>query len=152
MVDEIRRSTKCARCGRKLTDPTSVRRGMGPVCWAACKGDVFEKDLEASDEEWAEREQDLKAGAEIDFGCNWRYMPDPNSLPVSGRISLRYVGSEDCFEAYAHVPIPEPHEISLGKSRDIRIAYEIAVRSGPEMEATAYRMTRAARRRSRRVA
>ncbi|MBE3576915.1 MAG: hypothetical protein IMX00_04420 [Limnochordales bacterium] len=24
---------KCIRCGRKLTDPSSVQRGMGPVCW-----------------------------------------------------------------------------------------------------------------------
>jgi hypothetical protein len=24
---------KCIRCGRKLTDPASIKRGMGPVCW-----------------------------------------------------------------------------------------------------------------------
>ena len=27
--------TRCIICGRLLTDPLSVKRGMGPVCWAA---------------------------------------------------------------------------------------------------------------------
>ena len=32
----------CARCGRELTDPASVQRGVGPVCWGhvACILDV----------------------------------------------------------------------------------------------------------------
>lgn len=24
---------KCRRCGKKLTDPVSMERGYGPVCW-----------------------------------------------------------------------------------------------------------------------
>jgi hypothetical protein len=24
---------RCKRCGRGLTNPTSVRRGIGPECW-----------------------------------------------------------------------------------------------------------------------
>lgn len=27
-------STKCSECGRPLTDPVSVKRGIGPICWA----------------------------------------------------------------------------------------------------------------------
>lgn len=25
---------RCARCGRELTDPESIQRGMGPTCWS----------------------------------------------------------------------------------------------------------------------
>lgn len=31
-MEEKRSSGKCARCGRALSDPVSVERGMGPVC------------------------------------------------------------------------------------------------------------------------
>jgi len=27
-------STNCRICGRLLTNPVSVERGVGPVCWA----------------------------------------------------------------------------------------------------------------------
>jgi len=27
-------STTCRVCGRRLTHPESVKRGIGPVCWA----------------------------------------------------------------------------------------------------------------------
>ena len=30
-------STKCHICGRQLTNPVSVERGIGPVCWAHMK-------------------------------------------------------------------------------------------------------------------
>lgn len=30
---EIYRSIKCAKCGRKLTDPISLERGIGTECW-----------------------------------------------------------------------------------------------------------------------
>jgi len=29
----IRHEGKCARCGRRLTDPVSIERGFGPECW-----------------------------------------------------------------------------------------------------------------------
>ena len=25
--------SKCQKCGKKLTDPDSIRRGYGPECW-----------------------------------------------------------------------------------------------------------------------
>lgn len=28
----------CRKCGRKLTDPESRRRGYGPECWASVTG------------------------------------------------------------------------------------------------------------------
>lgn len=156
-VSEIKPVGKCSRCGRKLTDPVSVRRGMGPVCWSACNGDVFESDLEASPDEWARREALLRGGGEIDFGCNWRHIEyDPKmaiQLPVSMRVSLRYLPDSDCFEAYGVVFDPRgKYEISFGESRDIREAYRMAVNAGPESEAQVYRIQQAARRRNRRVA
>lgn len=30
--------TACQKCGKKLTDPESMRRGYGPECWARISG------------------------------------------------------------------------------------------------------------------
>ena len=30
--------TVCQKCGKKLTDPESMRRGYGPECWAQISG------------------------------------------------------------------------------------------------------------------
>jgi hypothetical protein len=30
---EMYHSAQCAKCGRKLTVPSSIGRGIGPVCW-----------------------------------------------------------------------------------------------------------------------
>lgn len=32
-------ATTCKICGRRLTNPESVKRGVGPVCWAKMKRD-----------------------------------------------------------------------------------------------------------------
>jgi hypothetical protein len=32
----------CTRCHRPLSDPESVERGFGPVCWAAVQADQRE--------------------------------------------------------------------------------------------------------------
>ena len=29
----------CARCKKGLTDPISIKRGYGPVCWAKAQAD-----------------------------------------------------------------------------------------------------------------
>ena len=29
----VQHEGKCCRCGRKLTEPTSINRGVGPECW-----------------------------------------------------------------------------------------------------------------------
>lgn len=36
---------KCAICGRKLTDPLSVKREIGPVCFADLKGKQSGKEI-----------------------------------------------------------------------------------------------------------
>lgn len=41
--------TVCQKCGKKLTDPESMRRGYGPECWSQINGlDNFsvKKDLD----------------------------------------------------------------------------------------------------------
>lgn len=30
--------TVCQKCGKKLSDPESMRRGYGPECWAVISG------------------------------------------------------------------------------------------------------------------
>lgn len=35
-----RPSTRCAECGKTLTDPVSVQRGIGPICWGRGKDDM----------------------------------------------------------------------------------------------------------------
>jgi hypothetical protein len=43
-VPVTRATTTCARCGRQLTNPVSVQRGYGPVCWGKinhAKGDTM---------------------------------------------------------------------------------------------------------------
>lgn len=150
-MDEIkaRKSGSCVRCGRKLTDPRSVQRGMGPVCWTASKGDVFERDLEATPQEWERREQLLRQGGEIDLGANWRYIDiDPQmalQLPWQLRVSVRFRDGE--FEAYGCASWgQESREIVFVRSSDLRSAYAAAVQAGPVSSARAYRYTRTRRR------
>lgn len=35
---EIHMYSKCQKCGRKLTDPESIKRGYGPECWGRIPG------------------------------------------------------------------------------------------------------------------
>jgi hypothetical protein len=35
---KVRHNEKCARCGRKLTTPESLDRGIGPECWQKRNG------------------------------------------------------------------------------------------------------------------
>ena len=139
----------CVRCHRKLSDPVSVKRGMGPFCWKLSNGDVFEKDLEASPEEWARREQHLRNGGEIDLGCNWQYIDhDPDKvlqLPLTMRVSVRY--KDGAFEAYGTIFKPgKNEEVVFARCADIRDAYHAAVLAGPESNARAYAARKAALR------
>ena len=33
-INTVAKIGKCARCGRALSDPVSIRRGLGPVCYS----------------------------------------------------------------------------------------------------------------------
>jgi hypothetical protein len=42
-------SSECGRCGKKLTDPVSIERGIGPECWGKVTGSQHQvKDKTAS--------------------------------------------------------------------------------------------------------
>jgi hypothetical protein len=131
---------QCTRCGRQLTDPVSIDRALGPVCYAKSGGGIFDRDLEADEKEWKRREDLLKNGGEIDLGVNWDY-PDPGNL-IRGcfmRISVRF--RDGAFEAYGHVYKPGrgTEEIIFARDTDIKAVYRTAVIAGPISNAQAYR-------------
>ena len=37
------KSTRCRVCGRLLTNPVSVERGIGPMCWSRLQEDDAEE-------------------------------------------------------------------------------------------------------------
>jgi hypothetical protein len=157
MSDTKKPVGSCARCGRRLTDPGSVKRGLGPDCWAKSNGDIHEKDLGATPEEWARREDLLrnKAG-EVDFGTTWPYLDDRTALLAFMRVSVRYDGRTEMFEAYGAIPVlgmpNHMHQIVFLQSTDIRAAYEAAVNAGPQSQARAYRASKDSARGSRQIA
>jgi hypothetical protein len=141
---------ECTRCGRALKDPVSVERRMGSVCWAKSQGDVFEKDLEASEEEWARREHVLRIGGEIDLGVNWPWL-DPEKvethalvLPQTMRVSLRY---DDSFGAFVASGVVAGVEVIFSLHTDLKAAYRAAVNMGPAREAEYHRYRRRMARR-----
>ncbi len=147
----------CTRCHRRLTDPVSVKRGMGPVCWAASGGDVFEPDLVASDQEWARREEILRHGGEIDLGQQWDYDQGEDFLPCKVRVSLRFNADLGVFEAYGFLinhdrRLMDGAEVVFDSGTDLRRVYAAAVKAGPRCTAQAAWRRRQFARRSRRAA
>jgi hypothetical protein len=143
--DEItslaRGAANCARCGRTLTDPVSVKRGMGPICYRSSGGEVFDKDMDASDEEWARREKLLEAGGEIDLGVNWQYPVQGIGVGYTMRVSVRF--REGQYEAYGFVNRyghPDgDDEIVFCRSLVLKEAYQAAIEAGPRFTAMAHR-------------
>jgi hypothetical protein len=140
-----RQASNCARCGRRISDPVSLSRGMDPVCWTESLGGLFERDLQASDEEWARREELLRKGGEIDLGVNWQYIDhDPNmalQFPQQMRVSVRF--KDGAFEAYGQVSWGGlSREIVFLRSLDVQTAYAAAVQAGPASNAAAERSRR----------
>lgn len=148
-------SGQCARCNRALKDPVSIDRGLGPVCYSKSGGGVFDKDMEADEQEWDRRKQHLMLartplgngqfepyGPEIDLGANWTfYRPEISVLPLRGSISVRYNFDTENFEGYARIhqlPKNDPNrEIVYYSGKDLRAAYRAAVSAGP-MEKARY--------------
>lgn len=132
----------CVRCHRKLSDPVSVKRGMGPVCWSLSNGDVFEDDLHVSDEKWAQREKLLKSGCEDDLGTNWQYAQGDCTYTM--RVSVRY--KDGAYEVYGCIfkSWHDREEILFARCADIRDAYQAAIIAGPTSNAQVYAANKAA--------
>lgn len=43
--------TTCQKCGKKLTDPESMRRGYGPECWSRISGISTGRKVESTTED-----------------------------------------------------------------------------------------------------
>lgn len=43
--------SKCQKCGKKLTDPESIRRGYGPECWESITGQKIRNFYDMTDYE-----------------------------------------------------------------------------------------------------
>ncbi|EMT38215.1 hypothetical protein TthWC1_2281 [Thermoanaerobacter thermohydrosulfuricus WC1] len=139
---------RCARCNRPLSNPHSIARSLGPVCYRKSGGGAFDNDLNASEKEWARREEILKSGAEIDFGVHWQY-PLSDGIIAHMRISVRY--SNGVFEAYAQIYDPRKYfscaftsdeQIIIARSENLKEVYKEAIAAGPTYSAMAYREER----------
>ncbi|MEW6049193.1 MAG: DUF6011 domain-containing protein [Bacillota bacterium] len=139
--------TSCARCNRKLTNPHSIARTLGPVCYRKSGGGMYDSDMQASEAEWERRAEDLRKGGEWDCGTwDWVVRPkEPGDLPFvvrrTLRVSVRFKGGQ--FEAYGHVGyafVPEEErEVLFYRGDDIRACWAAAIAAGPECNAAAYR-------------
>jgi hypothetical protein len=138
-------SGSCGRCGRKLTNPHSIARNLGPVCYRKSGGGAFDGELQADEEEWQRREQLLQRGGEHDFGW-WDYVeqtPD-GPVPVTRglRISIRCeMGRYIVYGAFHKFGLVTG-EIVFYNGTDLRAAWRAAIAAGPECNAAAYRVRR----------
>ena len=61
-VAEIKIASSCGRCGRQLTDPVSIDRGIGPECYGADTGSQHQHKGEQQALEQAVREEYVSTG------------------------------------------------------------------------------------------
>ncbi|HHY95893.1 MAG TPA: hypothetical protein GX513_12935 [Firmicutes bacterium] len=135
----------CARCGRKLTNPHSIARNLGPVCYAKSGGGAFDGELQATEEEWHRREQLLQRGGEHDFGW-WDYVERTRDglAPVKRgmRISIRCeMGRYIAYGAICRLG-DVTGEVVFYSGCDLKAAWRAAIAAGPESNAAAYRVER----------
>lgn len=145
-------SDSCMRCNRILSNPRSIARSLGPVCYKKSGGGVFDADLQADEKEWARREELLKAGGEIDLGVNWDY-PDPGNMirGYSMRVSVRF--KDGAFEAYGCLYKPgKEEEVVFARGQDLKVIYREAIAAGPTATAQAYQARKQAFRQAKRAA
>jgi hypothetical protein len=64
---------KCQKCGKKLTDPDSVKRGYGPECWGSIVGNY--RNVNSNSEESSE---DVQIPGQMDI------FEFPELLPEEG--------------------------------------------------------------------
>ena len=140
-----KRASGCARCGRKLTNPHSIGRSLGPVCYRKTGGGVFDGDLIDIVAELALREQLLNRGGEHDFGW-WDYVEQTPGGPVPVtrglRISVRCeMGRYIAYGAFHKFGLVTG-EVVFYNGPDLREAWRAAIAAGPECNAAAYRVRR----------
>ncbi len=121
---------ECARCGRRLKNPVSAARGIGPKCWRLSGGGTFDKDLDVDKLEWTRREKLLKSGEEISLGT---YNLHDN---LTMQVCIRY--RERFYEAYGR--LSDGRERIFGMGTDLKIVYAYAIAAGPTAVAETYRM------------
>lgn len=134
---------RCARCNRLLTDPESIKRGLGPVCAAKVRLSAFTSDLQLDNREINAIADRLKRGGERDYGCNWRYYHADTEQFYTVRISLRYNRNKEKFEVYGFIQgfVPNnKNEFVITETADIREAIEVACFAGPRYTAEADRV------------
>lgn len=68
--------TVCQKCGKKLTDPESMRRGYGPECWSQITGKLPDSNTKVGDEEGISGQMNI-----FDFP---EYLPDTGEVKNNG--------------------------------------------------------------------
>lgn len=146
----VGRVGQCRVCGRRLTDPASVARGIGPICWRKAGGGLFERVMEADERTWAERERILKNGGEYDLGSNWQMDIQESLVPLKARVSIRWNPEQHVYEVYAvgWFGHERREERVLFSSPNIKEAFLAGVQAGPELTASALARQRALARAS----
>jgi hypothetical protein len=130
-------AAKCVRCNRRLTDPESVAREMGPDCWAASGGGVFSEKPYLSEIENAECAERIRTGGEIDVGVNWQYWVPAHRAAFPMRISVRH--QDGVFQAFGVIALPGiTVERLFAAGEDFGKVYAAAVTAGPRCNAQAY--------------
>lgn len=135
----------CMRCGRKLTNPHSIARNLGPVCYKKSGGGAFESQLEVPEEQWELRAEAMRRGGEADFGywdCVVQTEHGPVVLIRAMRVSVRF--RDGAFEAYGtrFLPGGGKEDVVFYRGGDVRECWRAAIAAGPESAAAAYRTQR----------
>lgn len=140
-----KKSGRCLRCGRRLSNPHSIARGLGPICYRKSGGGAFDRDMEVADAEWERRAEDLRRGGEWDFGY-WDWVMETEWGPVvmtrAMRVSTRF--RDGAFEAYGERFLSDgtSEDVVFYRGDNIREAWRAAIAAGPESNAMAYRVKR----------
>lgn len=130
--EKVLQSVSCFRCGRPLTDPVSIERGMGPHCYGAVTGSLHERKGvddhfamqragERGDMEEVERLAAKLTQAEVDRLGADVVLPtredvepydDPHVRATAGALEAEMMGDEDVKD--------EPEFVALEPGQDPR--------------------------------
>lgn len=129
----------CRRCGKPLKNELSKLIGLGPTCRKHVGADAFAGDLQLPERELKRREEVLKKGMVIDFGCAWKIYRNNGVFPL--KISLRYSKDEKLYEVYGTIDFCDgtAKEFTVAKTKDLKKAIQVAAIAGPRFTAEAER-------------